>query len=223
MRPVVVKPANGIMGRNVFVGVHKKRDFLAAFETVSAADKGKILVEKFYEGVEHRCLVVDRRLIAVTRRRPASVLGDGVHSVAELVELKNVDRGPIHLDVRLDDSAEELLSRSGMTPDSIPGAGQRIFLRSTSNLHQGGDALDATDELSAEEAGIAESVARAIPGARCIGVDILFPREPGQGTARVIEVNTNPMVSMHHFPYEGQPRNVAGAIIDAMFPSTKDA
>ncbi len=166
-------------------------------------------------------MVVSGKLVGVARRRPASVQGDGISTIAELVDAKNLDRGPSHIELKLDDAAILLLQRSGLTIDSVPDSGQRVFLRRASNIHQGGDAVEATDELSSEEIEVAEAVARAIPGLKSFGADILFPRAEGHGTPRVLEVNSNPMISLHHYPFEGQPRDVASAIIDGMFPATR--
>ncbi|MFP1602653.1 hypothetical protein ACLD0U_08205 [Microbacterium sp. 2216-1] len=219
--PLVVKPANGIMGKNVHVGINTREQFLQAYDDVAKARNGRVLVEKYYSGVEHRCFVVNGKLVGVTRRRPASVLGDGVSTVAELVSEKNRDRGRIHIQLQLDDVAHDLLAENDLSRGSIPAAGERIYLRRASNLHQGGDAIDATDDLSPDEVAIAEATARAIPGARSFGMDLLLPRNPGDDPPRVLEINTDPMVSMHHFPWEGEPRDVASAIIDGMFPSTR--
>src|SRR5690625_646916 len=215
---LVVKPADGLKGRNVHVGIEDRDTFLDAFYDVAKAYKGRVLVEKFYSGTEHRCFVVNGKLVGATRRRPASVIGDGVSTIAALIDEKNRDRGVIHLPLTVDHLVTKFLASQGYTLESVPDRGERVYLRKASNLHQGGDAIDATDELSDEEIAVAEAAARAIPGCRSVGLDLLVPRD-GEGTGiRVLELNTNPMVAMHHFPLEGQPRDVAGAIIDGMFP-----
>lgn len=216
---LVIKPADGIMGRNVHVGVTTREEFLDAFYDVAAFARGRVLVEKYYDGVEHRCFIVNGRFVAATLRRPASVVGDGTSTVEQLVMEKNLLREPIHNPLTLDSVARRLLSEQGLTSGSVPLAGLRVFLRRASNLHQGGDAIDATDSLPRSAIAVVESVARAIPGARSFGVDLLVPDNDGSAS-RVLELNTDPMVSMHHFPFEGHPRDVAGDIIDGMFPST---
>lgn len=220
---LVVKPVDGLKGRNVHVGIEDRDTFLDAFYDVAKTHKGRVLVEKFYSGTEHRCFVVNGKLVGATRRRPASVLGDGVSTIAALIDEKNRDRGVIHLPLTVDQPVTKFLAFQGYTLESVPDRDERVYLRKASNLHQGGDAIDATDELSDEEISVAEAAARAIPGCRSVGLDLLVPRDgEGEGTGiRVLELNTNPMVAMHHFPLEGQPRDVAGAIIDGMFPHTR--
>lgn len=218
--PVVLKPHDGNQGRDVFVGVEGMSDFVDAFAQV-AAGHGEVLVETFHPGVEHRCLVIDGRLAAATRRRPASVLGDGESSIRELVEQKNQDRGRIHKPITIDDQAVRTLARSGHTVESVPAAGERVALRTTSNLHTGGDAVDATDDLTAQERAIVERGARVMQGLRIAALDVLLPREADhEAEPTIIELNGSPMTSMHHFPWEGTPRNVSALALDSMFPET---
>src|SRR5690625_3126830 len=219
--PAVVKPNDGRQGQSVFVGIDSKEDFDAAYATVAQEAQGRVLVEQLLPGNEHRCLVVNGKVAAVTSRRAASVEGDGEHSIAELVEMKNAQRGPIHLPLMLGDAENAQLDRTGWKPNSVPLKGERVYLRRTSNLHTGGDAIDATGTLSTEEAELVESAARRIPGLRLAGFDVLLPRGQGEKEIGFIEINDGPMISMHHFPWEGESRNVAGAVLDAMFPRTK--
>ncbi|GAA1145044.1 hypothetical protein [Nesterenkonia lutea] len=217
---VVVKPHNGRQGQDVFAGIETEEEFHAAFTRVGATS-GRILVEEFFTGVEHRCLIVDDVLIAATRRRPASVLGDGRMSIADLVAAKNLDRGPIHKELVIDDVSREYLARRGYGLDTVPEVEERVYLRSTSNLHTGGDAVDATDEIGDEERELVERAARALPGLRIVGFDVLLPRgESDVHDPSVLEINASPMISMHHFPWSGQPRDAARPVVDSLFPRT---
>lgn len=219
--PVVVKPNDGNQGTNVFPGIQTKERFIRGFNQVGNRSSW-VRVEEHLPGTEHRCLVVDGKFIAATRRRAASVVGDGRQTIAELVEQKNLDRGPIHISLQLGEIELEVLESAGLTPESIPAEEERVYLRKTSNIHTGGDAIDATDSLTAEEIKVIEDAARRLPGLRLGGFDVLLPRAPEETEIYFIEINQAPMISMHHFPWEGQPRDVAGAIVEAMFPSTNN-
>lgn len=217
---LVVKPHRGTHGNDVHVGIDTWHSFEEAFHRVSR-DRGQALVEKFHTGIEHRCLVVDGRLVAVTRRRPASVKGNGTSTIRELVRKKNFPRGKIHKRIELGQKEYTYLRKQGLSFDSVPHDGERVYLLGTSNIHTGGDAIDATKEITAPERAEVERAARSIPGLRLVGLDVLLPRSPGDSEQTVIEINHAPMTSMHHFPWEGRRRNVSAAIIDAMFPESK--
>ncbi|HLS26797.1 MAG TPA: hypothetical protein VK063_13095 [Beutenbergiaceae bacterium] len=218
----VLKPNDTEQGVMVYVGVTSREEFVDAFEAIENKH-GKVLVEEFMPGVEHRVLVIDNEVVAATRRVPANVVGDGRSDIPTLVQAKNKARertkNPIHESLKLDAAAERELTKQDLSPTAVPEAGQVVYLRSTSNIHTGGDAVDATDELRPEEVEFVQRAARVFTGLRVAGFDVLLPRD-GQGEEPcVLEINASPMISMHHFPSEGRPRDAAGKLVDAMFPS----
>jgi D-alanine-D-alanine ligase-like ATP-grasp enzyme len=217
---LVVKPHNGTHGTDVHVGIDSWDAFIVAFERVTTG-RGSALVEKFHSGVEHRCLVVDNKLVAATRRRPASVEGDGNSTIEELVNLKNQSRGRVHKRLNLDERERDFLRHQGLHFDSVPSERERVYLTGASNIHAGGDAIDATRKIARSERVLIERATTIFPGLRVVGLDVLLPRRDGDSEPTIIEINHAPMTSMHHFPLEGRKRNVSAAIMDAMFPETK--
>lgn len=222
--PVVLKPQDGKQGTDVFVDISDQYDFNRAFTSIMSGSDS-VLVEKYHEGVEHRCIVIDGKLIAVMARRPASVLGDGSSSIYNLVLKKNELRSgsnnplsPAHHLIGTGEIETRSLAQQGLDWDSVVEADRRVYLRKTSNLKTGGDAIDATDEVSIEERLFMEKAAQAFPGLRVAGLDILLPRNGVGERPAVIEVNCAPGIAGPHFPWEGQRRDIAGAVLQAMFP-----
>lgn len=228
--PVVTKPLDGNHGRGVNLNL---RDAAAvAWGFAQAAQHGRrVIVEEQYEGRDYRILVVDRKIVAVAERRPAAVTGDGRRSIAELVETVNRDprRGRGHeavmTRITLDDHARAHLSEQGLTADHVPGEGVEVVLRTTANLSTGGLAIDRTDEIHPDNAAIARRAA-AVIGLDIAGIDFLAPdiarsvRETGGG---IVEVNAAPGFRMHLAPSEGESRDVAGPVIDMLFPRGRRA
>ncbi|UFU02203.1 ATP-grasp domain-containing protein [Ruania suaedae] len=217
--PVVVKPNSGGSGELVHLNIDDRDAFHAAFTAVSDQAR-EVLVEQFVDGEEHRVLMVYGKVAAAARRLPANVIGDGRHTVEHLITAKNRARvrskNPTHFELVIDELTHRELARQQLTLESVPPAGERVWLRSNSNVHSGGDGVDATDELLPDEIELAERAVRAIPGLRLAGLDMLLPRG-GRGSApSILEINSSPMISGHHFPWEGQERDVAGMLIDAM-------
>jgi cyanophycin synthetase len=223
--PVVVKPLDANHGRGVSIGMTDPEQVRAAFKLAREHSRA-VLVESFLEGYDHRMLVVNGKLIAVAKRMPGHVVGDGRHSVRELVELTNQDprRGIGHEKVltrlEIDHQALRLLERKGYGPDSVPPAGELVFLRSTGNLSTGGTSIDMTDVVHPDNRAMAERAAKAI-GLDVCGIDFLCPdvtrswKEVGGG---ICEVNAAPGFRMHVAPSEGTPRDVAGPVMDMLFP-----
>ncbi len=223
--PVVTKPYNGNHGRGISIRLTTDDEVRVGFQAAKEHSRS-VIVETFVEGDDHRLLVVNGELVAATRRTPGQVVGDGVHTVKELVELVNDDprRGVGHEKVltrlMLDAQAALMLTRQDFTETSVPPEGQIVPLRSTGNLSTGGTATDVTDVIHPDNRDMATRAIRAI-GLDVGGVDFLSPditesyRTVG---GAICEVNAAPGFRMHVSPSEGTPRDVAGPVIDMLFP-----
>jgi cyanophycin synthetase len=221
--PVVVKPQDGNQGKGVTVNITDRAQLEEAYK--NAADYGTVMVERFLPGHDFRLLVVGDQLVAAARREPPQVLGDGQHTVRELVDQVNLDprRGEGHATsltkIRLDDIAVARLAAQNLTPDSVPPKGQRIILRNNANLSTGGTATDVTDDVHPEVAARAVAAAQMV-GLHICGVDmvaetVLRPLEEQGGG--FVEVNAAPGLRMHLAPSYGKPRNVGQAMVDRLF------
>ena len=223
--PVVVKPYDANHGRGVSVHLTDDAQVRTAFEQAREHSRS-VIVESFIEGTDHRMLVVNGELVAVAKRVPGHVVGDGTHTVAQLVEIVNQDprRGIGHEKVltriELDHQADTMLSRIGYTRDSVPPAGQMVFLRSTGNLSTGGTATDVTDIVHPDNVEMAVRAVKAI-GLDVGGVDFLTPditRSYKEHGGAICEINAAPGFRMHMAPSEGRARDVAAPVIDMLFP-----
>jgi cyanophycin synthetase len=223
--PVVTKPYNGNHGRGISIRLTSDEEVAHGF-TVAREHSRSVIVETFLEGDDHRLLVVNGELVAATRRTPGHVVGDGEHTVAELIDIVNQDprRGVGHEKVltrlELDAQAHKMLARAELTRESVPAKGHTVYLRSTANLSTGGTATDVTDVIHPDNREMAERAVRAI-GLDVGGVDFLSKditesyRKIGGG---ICEVNAAPGFRMHVAPSEGSARDVAAPVIDMLFP-----
>jgi cyanophycin synthetase len=223
--PVVVKPRKGNQGRGVSVGLRTREAVMAAY-TYAAAQEDEILVERHVEGCDFRLLVIGGRLISAARRQCPTVMGDGQHTIAELVEVANQDplRGEDHATalskLRLDAIGREMLTEQGMTVDTIPAADQVVILRRNANLSTGGSAIDVTDEVHPLVAERAIDAA-AMVGLDVAGIDVVASRidQPLDVTrGAIVEVNAAPGLRMHLEPSHGTPRPVGEAMVNSIFP-----
>ncbi|MFT5351089.1 MAG: cyanophycin synthetase [Gammaproteobacteria bacterium] len=226
--PVVTKPLDGNHGRGVSIKLIDEAQVETGFDTALASAKGNsVVVESYLSGLDHRMLAVNNKLVAVAKREPGHVMGDGIHSIKELLEIVNRDprRGIGHEKVltrlEMDKQAEELMSRSGYDKDTVLKEGEKFYLRATANLSTGGTATDVTDIVHPDNRDMAERAIKAV-GLDIGGVDFLTEdisrsyKEIGGG---IVEVNAAPGFRMHVSPSEGKPRDVAGAVMDMLFPA----
>jgi cyanophycin synthetase len=223
--PIVIKPLDGNHGRGITLDIQAWAAAELAYDRAKAVSDA-VIVEHYYQGRDHRILVVNHRVVAVAERVPAHVIGDGNLTIAELVEQENCDprRGEGHenilTQIPFDRTTEEMLQRQGYDRDTVLELGTIAYLRATANLSTGGIAIDRTEVIHPEIVWMAERVSRLIDldvvGIDVVTTDITQPLRAMNGV--IVEVNAAPGLRMHTFPSEGQPRNVAAPILAMLFP-----
>lgn len=223
--PVVVKPFDANQGKGVTLDVRNDSQLSEAYREAAKFSRA-VIVERFIRGKDYRILVVGNKVSAVSERRPPSVIGDGIHSIRQLVDIENhsVHRGSNHekplTRIKLDGIARQALKRRGLEEDSIPEAGDVVYLRENGNLSTGGTARDCTEEIAPYNRELAVRAAKAI-GLDIAGIDMTaedISKPIGKDNGAVIEINAAPGLRMHLYPTEGKPRNVAADILDMLFP-----
>lgn len=224
--PVVLKPFDGNQGKGVVLNLNHEEDIKKAFREDCKYSTG-VIVEKFVPGSDYRILVVGGKVSAVAKRLPAMVVGDGAHTVRELVALVNRDerRGEEHekplTKIKLDSISAAILQSVGLTADSVPEKGRVVKLRANGNLSTGGTAIDCTEEIHPENARLAVLAANVV-GIDIAGIDVVtedISKSILETGGVIVEVNTAPGIRMHLYPSEGKPRNVAKDIVDYLFPA----
>lgn len=222
--PLVTKPLDGNHGRGVNLGLVTPEQVRWGFEQAILHGR-RVVVEEMASGRDYRILVVGGEVVAVAERTPAGIVGDGVQTVAALIEQTNRDprRGDGHervmTRIKVDDHVREMLAREDLSLESVPEAGRQVQLRATANLSTGGSAIDRTDEIHPENAEIMRQ-AVAVVGLDVAGVDLVAPdisRSIRQAGGGIVEINAAPGLRMHLQPSEGRPRNVARPIIASLF------
>ena len=224
--PLVIKPLDGNHGKGATVGISSLEDAETAFEKAKEYSR-QIIVEQQLIGDDYRALVVNNRLIAVAKRVPAHVVGDGKLTIQELIDKTNADhrRGYGHENVLtlidVDGQSMRLIRKAGYDLDSVIPEGEVLLLKTTANISTGGTAIDVTDEVHPHNVLLFERIARII-GLDVAGVDVIAPdvNEPlSENGGGIIEVNAAPGFRMHLAPSEGIGRNVAEHVIDMLYPA----
>lgn len=225
----VVKPksTNYGVGISIFKDGVEEDVYEAALKEAFQEDS-TIIIEEFVEGEEFRFYVQDGQVIAVTQRRGAHVIGDGTHSIRQLIERENQHplRGPQHqtplTNLQMGESERIHLASQHLTFDDIPSKDHIVYLRSNSNVSTGGLPMDQTDTVHPSYNQLAVQAAEALGAVLC-GVDIIIqdPKQPAQTTNHaIIEANYNPAMMIHRFPGKGQARYLGRSLLEMMFPET---
>ncbi|MGB3495487.1 MAG: cyanophycin synthetase [Elainellaceae cyanobacterium] len=222
--PIVIKPLDGNHGRGITINIDSWDIAESAYDAAREVSNG-VIVERFYNGQDHRVLVVNHKVVAVAERIPAHVVGNGRSTVQELIEETNRDprRGEGHDNVltriQVDRTSWQLLERQGFTLETVLQKDEVCYLRATANLSTGGIAIDRTDDIHPMNVWLAERVSRIIgldiAGIDIVTTDISQPLQDVDGV--IVEVNAAPGLRMHISPSVGIPRNIGEPILDMLF------
>lgn len=223
--PLAVKPRDSNHGKGITINI---KTTAQAVDALNIAKKisSSVIVERFISGFDYRMLVIDYRLVAVARRTPALVVGDGQLTIQQLIDKVNNDpkRGKGHRNVLtlidVDAATLNILKEKKLTLDTVLNKNEILYLKPTANISTGGTATDVTDIVHPANISLAERVARIIGldicGIDVVTADIAEPIDKNKGA--VIEVNAAPGFRMHMSPTEGLSRNVAEPVVNMLFP-----
>ncbi|HFD0306844.1 TPA: bifunctional glutamate--cysteine ligase GshA/glutathione synthetase GshB [Clostridium perfringens] len=223
---IVIKPksTNFGLGISIFPGEYSREDYDKAVE-IAFREDSSILIEEFMTGKEYRFLVIGEEVVGILHREPANVIGNGESTIEELVSEKNKDplRGkgyktPLEK-IKLGEIEEMFLKNQGLSFKSIPKNGEKIYLRENSNISTGGDSIDFTDKIHPSYKEVALKSAKAVKALIC-GVDMVIDNieeEAKEKNHGIIELNFNPAIHIHCFPYKGENRKAGEKILDLLF------
>jgi len=223
--PLVIKPIDGNHGKGNTTNITTWEQAIKAFAAAKEYNRS-VIVEKFIDGYDFRALVINYKFISAALRTPASVTGDGEHSIQWLIEETNKDprRGYGHekvlTQITIDQFTQKMLDDHNYTLETIPPKDELVLLKPTANLSTGGTSTDVTDEVHPANIFMFERIAKII-GLDICGIDVMAtdlqtPVTENGGT--ILEVNAAPGFRMHLEPAQGLPRNVAEPVIDMLFP-----
>lgn len=224
-KKIVIKPNNTNFGLGITIidSNFNTNDYRKGLDLAFSYDK-TVLIEEFFPGNEYRFTVIGGEVAGILQRVPANVTGDGKSTILKLVEKKNEsplrDKGyktPLEK-LKVEDEEIFYLSAQGLTPESIPKKNEKVFLRENSNISTGGDSIDFTDLIPQGYKDEAIRASRAV-GAVITGVDMIINDINEEWTpenSTIIELNFNPAIHIHCYPYVGVNRHLGKKVLEAL-------
>ncbi|SFD29532.1 bifunctional glutamate--cysteine ligase GshA/glutathione synthetase GshB [Clostridium uliginosum] len=219
-KSIVIKPksTNFGTGISIFKDGTNEENIIKALKIAFKYDN-TVLIEEFISGKEYRFLVIDDNVCGILHRVPANISGNGINNITQLVEIKNQDplrgyhyRTPLEK-IILDENAELFLKQQNKDFNYIPKKGEIVYLRENSNISTGGDSIDYTDDIINKFKQIAVDSAKAI-NAKICGVDMMIEDYADENSKyAIIELNFNPAIHIHSYPYKGKERNIAVEVL----------
>lgn len=232
-KAIVVKPKSTNFGLGI--SIFKEPTNLEAYEKaldIAFSEDQSLLVEEFIDGTEYRFFILDGKCEAVLLRVAANVVGDGKHSIRELIDIKNANplrgrnhRSPLEI-IDLGDIELLMLEQQGYQPDDILPDGIKVDLRRNSNISTGGDSIDVTNNMDTSYKQLAANMAKAMSVWAC-GVDLIIPdakqvSNKENPNATCIELNFNPSMYMHTYCESGPGQAITPKILAKLFPEVHE-
>lgn len=217
----VIKPFNGARGKGVSVGIKSKAGFESAWKYAGGDEGRSILVEEEFFGEEARYLVVGGQCIAIYKKAPPVVVGDGASTVRELFDEKNATRQRhphfARRLIKLTESREAYIRSQGFTFDSVPEKGTLVYIDNMASISAGGETHEITESVHPGMKRVAEIAARSVPDGDILGVDIMaksHANPPDKSNYIVVEINAQPGLGGHQKPLYGTPKDAVSPIIN---------
>ena len=221
--PLVVKPRIGSLSKHITCDIRSEHDLKKAIQVAQIINP-EFIVEKFIEGEAHRVTLINHEIAGCCLREPPNVVGDGIHTIAELIKIKNEHpwRGEAHQKnftlhkISADENARAFLAKQNLSLETVLPQGVKARFHEKIILKCGADIHDKTDEIHPDNVALFENISRLcdtpLVGLDFICQDISWSHR--QQECAVLEANSLPYIDMHHYPVTGQPRNVASLIMD---------
>lgn len=209
-KKIVVKPITGVRGKGITVGITKQNQLGLAFSRAKKI-RETVICEKFVNGIDHRILVIGYKKIFAAQRIPANIIGDGKHTISQLIDIKNKKRKTLKRFIEKDRMTERILTEQHLCYLDVPGADQQIFLRKTANLATGGDAIDITKKIKSKIKKLSINVAKSLK-MPVVGIDFIS-EDINNKPSYITELNAIPGILIHYHPDVGQSYDVGAEIV----------
>ena len=227
--PIVIKPVFGSHGDDIYMDIENEYELKEIVKNVFVDTLNKpFIIEKQFEGKEYRVFLTRDGNFAVLHREPAHIIGDGEHTILELIEKENnkrKERINCLCPIAIDEITDIFMKKNNISLKDIPNKDEKVYLRHNSNVAKGGLCIDYTDIVNSSVIENCKKILNTFSGLAYVGIDYMSKDITANQTEdmyNIVEVNTVPGIHMHMKPSEGKPRNVAKYIVDMIFPETKE-
>jgi len=227
--PIVIKPVFGSHGDDIYMDIENEYELKEIVKNVFVNTLNKpFIIEKQFDGKEYRVFLTRDGNFAVLHREPAHIIGDGEHTILELIEKENnkrKERTNCLCPIAIDEITDIYMKKNNISLKDIPNKDEKVYLRHNSNVAKGGLCIDYTDIVHSSVIENCKKILNTFSGLAYVGIDYMSKDITANQTEdmyNIVEVNTVPGIHMHMKPSEGQPRNVAKYMVDMIFPETKE-
>lgn len=216
--PLVLKPINENKGNGLIFGIENDKDLTWALKLFNSKS-GWGIAEKHFEGDDYRAFVVMDEVIVLSKRDAANVVGDGIHTISELIDIKNkyrLTRGDYYKSRLIPQKLDNLerLQDQKLSLEHVPRKNQKIYLKYARNVSQGGDSVDCTSKMSSKLKEILINSRKAIPSLKYTAIDIMINGDLEGDFSYIINELNFQFASLSMYHTYGERVDMIAPIID---------
>lgn len=214
-KPVICKPEVGSRGRHTTTHLYTNDDLKKGF-AIAQQLCHFVVVEEHLVGSVYRGTYVNGEIVGILRGDPPRVTGDGVSTIAQLIEKKNALRHERVREYIVTENTHAFLARQGYALETVLEEGKEIDLLEKVGLSYGGYTIEEKPIAHPKTLAYLKNAGDVLQ-APLVGFDFIIAditKDPDEQKWGIIEANSLPFIELHHFPVAGAPINVAAKVWD---------
>jgi D-alanine-D-alanine ligase-like ATP-grasp enzyme len=214
-KPLIIKPEWGSRGRHTTTNINTLEELQKAFALVKQIAVS-VVVQEHLAGSVYRATVIDGKLVGFFRADQPRVTGDGVHTVAELIEAKNATRHPRVSEILINDDLRHFIGRAGYGVESVLPKDETINLSAKTGRMYGSYTREMLPEVHPKMHAIFERAGK-LCDAPVLGFDLIMEdatQDPDSQRWGIIECNSLPFIDLHYMALEGTPIDLSKNVWD---------
>jgi cyanophycin synthetase len=146
--PLVVKPNDSSLSRGLTLNVRTKEQLLDAVVSARQVKQSDVLVQRQVEGEEIRFVIIKGKVVAAMLRRTPRVVGDGRHSVRELITIENQLRQSLKFPyITYPQLTPDNIDESFFTDETILAKGELLELSRATMIKNGCSVFEILDAV----------------------------------------------------------------------------
>ncbi|MBC7868614.1 hypothetical protein H7X69_00330 [Candidatus Saccharibacteria bacterium] len=213
---LIVKPADSSLSRGLTLNIQSPDRLLAAI-VCARAISSTVLIQEQVEGEEIRFVVINGKVAAALLRRTPRIVGDGVSTVAELINKENDERKPLNFEyITYPLLSKIIIEPSLMADDTLLPSGEVLELSRATMIRNGASVYNVLDQVHPS---YIESIEKLVAqlGAKFIVVDIFFKDFTSHQQDHnywFIEFNTSPVLKLFYGCRDGKMFDIVPSLVN---------
>lgn len=208
---VIVKPNASSVSNGLSLNIDTEAALVRAIEEARRFSHD-ILVQRQVVGDEIRFVVADGQVRAAILRKTPQVIGDGVHTLSELIDQENHERAHItDTAVTYPMLNDDLLDLSAFDMTAVPSKGERVELGLGTLIKTGASIYNVFESVHPSYLEVAERLGRAL-GPGFVVVDMMmadYTQPATEENYAFIEFNLTPALQLFYSCRDGKHFEVA--------------